>query len=68
MSDDSFRYNAEHLDGMLRAERDRVVIALRALADRLEAASLDRVSQGLGWIAMAAEQLVQTVDRLRRGQ
>lgn len=62
MADESFRDNAGKIDATLREERDRLVAALRGLADRLEQAPLDRVSRGLAWIATTAETLIRTVE------
>src|SRR5690242_20198265 len=39
----------EKIDAKLDAERARLVALLRRLADRLEAAPLSRVSDGLAW-------------------
>jgi hypothetical protein len=63
MSDESFRFNAEKIDAALREERDRLVVALRSLADRIEGAPLERVSGGLKWVATAAETLITTLER-----
>lgn len=68
MFDDAFRSHASQLDAQLRDERDRVVVLLRRLADRIEAAPLDRVSEGLTWVATAAEGLVRSVERILRPQ
>jgi hypothetical protein len=54
---------AEKVEAVIRDERDRIVAALRRLADRIESAPLDRVSSGIAWIATAAETLVRTVER-----
>ena len=51
------------LDANIRAERDRLVTLLRDLADRVEHAPLDRVSEGLAWVAAATVPLVRTVER-----
>ena len=64
MFDDSFRSHATHLNSQLREERDRLVVLLRQLADRIEAAPIDRVSEGLTWVATAAEGLVRSVERV----
>ena len=64
MTDQSFRSTAAHLDTKVREERDRLVVLLRRLADRLEAAPLDRVSEGLTWVATAAEGLVSSIERI----
>lgn len=64
MFDDSFRTHATQLNAQLRDERDRLVVMLRQLADRIEAAPIDRVSEGLTWVATAAEGLVRSVERM----
>ena len=64
MFDDSFRTHATQLNAHLREERDRLVVLLRQLADRIEAAPIDRVSEGLTWVATAAEGLVRSVERV----
>ena len=64
MTDKSFQSTAAHLDTKVREERDRLVVLLRRLADRLEAAPLDRVSEGLTWVATAAEGLVGSIERI----
>jgi hypothetical protein len=67
MSDQSFRYDAGKLDAALREERDRIVVALRSLADKIEVAPVERVSGGLAWIATAAETLLKSVERALAG-
>jgi hypothetical protein len=68
MSEQTFRYDEQHIDAKLRAERDRLVKALRDLADRIDRAPLDRITGGLAWMASTIETLVQTIERtLRRG-
>jgi hypothetical protein len=62
------RYDAERIDAALREERDRLVGALRTLADRIERAPLDRVSSGLAWVATAAESLIGTIERTLGGK
>jgi hypothetical protein len=57
------RTSAERVDAALRDERDRLVGALRRLADKIENAPLDRVSAGVTWITTAAETLVTTIER-----
>ena len=54
---------AEKVEAVINDERDRIVTALRRLADRIETAPLDRVASGIAWIATAAETLVRTVER-----
>jgi hypothetical protein len=44
-------------------EPARLVATLRRLADRLEGAPVERVSEALAWMAAAVEPLVQTVER-----
>lgn len=51
------------IDAAIRDERDRLVVALRSLADKIEKAPLDRVSEGIAWVATAAEALIRTVER-----
>lgn len=53
----------DKIDATLGAERARLVAMLRRLADRLEAAPLSRVSEGLAWVAGGVEVLVRTVER-----
>lgn len=53
----------DRINAKVTAERDRIVKALRDLADRIERANLDRVSEGLTWVATAAETLVKTIER-----
>lgn len=60
---ESAEKKAEKVEAVIRDERDRVVAALRRLADRIESAPLDRISSGIAWIATAAETLVRTVER-----
>jgi len=55
--------DAEKIDAKLDAERARLVAVLRRLADRLEAAPLSRVSEGLAWVVGGVEVLVSTVER-----
>ena len=72
MADDSTQSandeRAEKVETMIRDERDRIVAALRRLADRIETAPLDRVSSGIAWIATAAEALMRTVERALGGK
>ena len=63
MTEETHRYGEEHINAKVTAERDRLVKVLRDLADRIEAANLDRVSEGLTWVATAAETLVKTIER-----
>lgn len=58
----------EKIDAAVRNERDRIVVALRRLADRIESAPVERVSKGLGWVATAAETLVRAVERALGGE
>ncbi len=64
MTEESQRFNAAKIDAAIREERDRLVVALRSLADKIEKAPLDRVSEGLSWVATAAEALVRSVERM----
>ena len=64
MSDESSRFNTENVDAALREERDRLVVALRGLADKIEKAPLGRISGGIAWVATAAESLVRTIERV----
>ncbi len=68
MSEESSRYDAGRIDAALREERDRIVVALRSLADQIEKAPLDRLSQGLAWVGTAAEALIRTVERALGGK
>ena len=45
----------EKIDAAVKNERDRIVVALRRLADRIEAAPVERVSEGLAWVATAVD-------------
>ncbi len=63
MSEESPRFNTEKVDAALREERDRLVVALRGLADKIEKAPLERISGGIAWVATAAESLVRTIER-----
>jgi len=54
----------EKIDAKLDAERARLVALLRRLADRLEAAPLSRISEGLAWVAGGVEVLVRAVERV----
>jgi hypothetical protein len=53
----------DRINAKVTAERDRIVKALRDLADRIERANVNRVSEGLTWVATAAETLVKTIER-----
>lgn len=53
----------DRINAKVTAERDRLVKLLRDLADRIERANLDRVSEGLTWVATAADTLVKTIER-----
>jgi hypothetical protein len=61
--EDTQRTGEDRINAKVTAERDRIVKALRDLADRIERANLDRVSEGLTWVATAAETLVKTIER-----
>ena len=63
MDEQTSRSSAERVDAALREERDRLVVALRGLADKIEKAPMNRISAGIAWIASAAETLVRTVER-----
>jgi len=56
------------IDAAVKNERDRIVVALRRLADRIESAPVERVSEGLAWVATAAETLVTTIERAIGGK
>lgn len=56
-------HTTEKIDAKLREERDRLVVALRGLADKIETPPLERVSSGIAWVMTAAESLVQTIER-----
>ncbi len=60
---DRVHLDTEKIDAKLDAERARLVALLRRLADRLEAAPLSRVSEGLAWVAGGVEVLVRAVER-----
>ena len=53
----------EKIETAVRTERDRLVALLRRMADKLEAAPLDRLTDGVTWIAPIADVLVKTVER-----
>jgi hypothetical protein len=53
----------DQLDPKLKTERDRLVTTLRGLADRIEAAPLERLSEGLASMLVAVEPLVRAVQR-----
>ena len=57
------RIDPGKIDATLDAERARLVALLRRLADRLEAAPLSRVSEGLAWVAGGVDMLVRAVER-----
>jgi hypothetical protein len=59
--------NPDKIDAAVKSERDRIVVALRRLADRIESAPVERVSEGLTWVATAAETLVSTIERVLGG-
>ena len=63
MTDTSSRTSTEKIDAKLREERDRLVVALRGLADKIETLPVERVSTGIAWVMTAAESLVQTIER-----
>ena len=63
MTDTSTRTSTEKIDAKLREERDRLVVALRGLADKIETLPLERVSSGIAWVVTAAESLVKTIER-----
>jgi hypothetical protein len=64
MTEESQRFNTAKIDAAIREERDRLVVALRSLADKIEKAPVDRVSEGVSWVATAAEALVRSVERM----
>lgn len=53
----------EKIDEAVRRERDRLAESLHSLADRIAAAPVERLRDGLTWSAPVAEVLVKTVDR-----
>lgn len=57
------RIDPAQINAKLDAERARLVAVLRRLADRLEAAPISRISEGLTWVAGGAEVLVRAVER-----
>jgi hypothetical protein len=63
MTESTQQTGEDRINAKVTAERDRIVKALRELADRIERANLDRVSEGLTWVATAAETLVKTIER-----
>lgn len=64
---DRVHIDSEKIDAKLDAERARLVALLRRLADRIEAAPLSRVSEGLAWVAGGVEVLVRAVERALGG-
>lgn len=55
--------DAEKIDAAIQRERIRLVALLRALADKIETAPTERITDGLTWIAPAAEVFLKTVER-----
>ena len=55
---DTSQTSTEKIDAKLREERDRLVVALRGLADKIETLPVERVSSGIAWVMTAAESLV----------
>jgi len=55
--------DVDRIDAAIQRERVRLVAMLRALADKIETAPKERVTDGLTWIAPAAETLFRTVER-----
>jgi len=49
-------------DKSIDVERARLVALLCRLANRLEAAPLSRISEGLAWVAGGVEALVRAVE------
>jgi hypothetical protein len=47
MTADESELNLDKIDAAVKDERDRIVVALRRLADRIESAPVARVSEGL---------------------
>ncbi len=62
-ADERSQIDPEKIDAAIKNERDRIVVALRRLADKIESAPLDSISKGLVWVATGVEALVQTVER-----
>ena len=58
--------NSEKLDARVTGERDRLVQTLRDLADRIEQAPFNRISDSVASIATAVEPLVRVVERALR--
>jgi len=63
MSEELTRYNEGHLPAGVRAARDNVVKRLRELADQIDRANLDRLTDGLAWVVGGVEVLARVVDR-----
>ena len=61
--DERVDIDPEKIDAAVKNERDRIVVALRRLADRIESAPVERVSEGFTWVATTVETLVRTVER-----
>jgi hypothetical protein len=57
----------EKVGTKVKSQRDRLVKLFRELADRIEQAPMDRISDSLAWLAAAAEPLVRVVERASRG-
>ncbi|MDD1678466.1 MAG: hypothetical protein LUO93_04695 [Methanomicrobiales archaeon] len=55
--------DTEKIDATLDAERARLVALLRRLADRLEAAPLSHITEGLAWVTGGVEVLMRAVER-----
>ena len=55
--------DAEKIDAAIQHERTRLVALLHRLADKIEAAPTERVTDDLTWIAPAAQSLLKTVER-----
>ncbi len=60
--------DTDKLDRTVTSERDRLVRTLRDLADRIEGAPFNRISETVAWIASALEPLTRTVERVLGGQ
>lgn len=56
-------HEPEKTDTTVSTERDRVVRTLRDLADRIERAPFNKISESLTWIATTIEPLVAVVER-----
>jgi hypothetical protein len=59
--------DTDKLDRTVTSERDRLVRTLRELADRIEGAPFNRITESVAWLTSAVEPLTQMVDRALGG-